>query len=348
MVMETTKARASTGDRPDGGRTLEVDGLTVGFPGPHGYTTVVRELALRVSPGERVAIVGESGSGKSVSMMALLGLLQPNARISGHLCYAGRDIDISSERALRALRGSEIGMVFQDPMSSLNPTMTVGRQMVQALVTHRGVRKRVAMDRAAQLLEQVGIRSPRERLKQYPHELSGGMRQRIMIAAALMPEPAMLIADEPTTALDVTVQRQILLLLRSLSENLGLSIVLITHDLGVVANFAERAYVMYAGQVVEERDLAGVLNTPRHPYTAGLLSCVPRLDRPRDEPLHPIPGNPIRAEEVTGQSCSFAPRCPHVHERCRQEQPELVRVGDAAVSCWLNDATGIGPAEVGR
>ncbi|HEY2044297.1 MAG TPA: ABC transporter ATP-binding protein [Jatrophihabitans sp.] len=346
--MAIANSRAPVQGKFDGARRLELQGLTVGFPGAQGYTTVVHDLDMQVAPGERIAIVGESGSGKSVSMMALLGLLQPNARISGRLRYAGRDVDISSQRALRPLRGSEIGMVFQDPMSSLNPTMTVGRQMVQALVKHRGVGRRQALDRAEQLLEQVGIRNPRERLTQYPHEFSGGMRQRIMIAAALMPEPAMLIADEPTTALDVTVQRQILLLLRSLSENLGLSIVLITHDLAVVANFAQRAYVMYAGRVVEERDLEGMLNTPRHPYTSGLLSCVPRLDRPRDEPLHPIPGRPIRPDEVTAGACSFAPRCPHAMEHCREEQPKLVRVGDGAVSCWLNGATGLAPAGLDR
>jgi oligopeptide/dipeptide ABC transporter ATP-binding protein len=262
--------------------------------------------------------------------------------------FAGRELTALSEAELRDIWGAEIGMVFQDPMRSLNPTMTVGRQMVQALVKHRGVRKRVALARAEQMLEQVGIRNPHERLMQYPHEFSGGMRQRIMIASALMPEPAMLIADEPTTALDVTVQWQILLLLRSLSENLGLSIVLITHDLGVVANFAQRAYVMYAGRVVEERDLAGVLSTPRHPYTSGLLSCVPRLDRPRDEPLHPIPGRPIRPEEVTDDACSFAARCWRVHERCREERPELVRVDGVGVSCWLNSATGLAPEGANR
>jgi oligopeptide transport system ATP-binding protein len=300
---------------------------------------------MHAAASERIAIVGESGSGKSVSMMALLGLLPGSARVTGSVSYCGTILDAGSAKALRPLRGLEIGMVFQDPMSSLNPTMTVGRQMTQALIKRKGVSKKDAMTRAQDLLAQVGIHRPRERLAQFPHEFSGGMRQRIMIAAALMLEPKILIADEPTTALDVTVQQQILLLLRSLSDQLGLSIILITHDFGVVASIAQRAYVMYAGKVVEANTIDGILRTPRHPYTAGLLSCVPRLDRARDEPLAPIPGRPIRPDEVGDNHCSFAARCGYVQDICEQRRPELVPVGSASVACWHNDSTGLSAQE---
>jgi oligopeptide/dipeptide ABC transporter ATP-binding protein len=321
---------------------FEVSGLDIGFGREPDRTTVVNGVDLHGRRGERIAIVGESGSGKSVSMMSLLGLLPRNAHVGGRLRYGGRDINLADSAALRPLRGSGIGMVFQDPMSSLNPTMTIGRQMVQAVIKHRGLSKRVALGLAEEMLAQVGIPRPRERLAQYPHEFSGGMRQRIMIASALMPEPGMLIADEPTTALDVTVQKQILRLLKSLSIDLRLCVVLITHDLGVVANFAERAYVMYAGKVVEERGLEGLLGAPRHPYTRALISCVPRLDRPRDEPLSPIPGTGIQPDDAARHDCSFAPRCGFAHASCRESLPTLLQVGDGAVACWLDDGRGLG------
>jgi oligopeptide transport system ATP-binding protein len=321
-----------SGDEP----LLEVHGLSVDFRLGGTPIHAVRGVNYSVHRGEAIGLVGESGSGKSVSALALLGLLpSPPAVVSGKAVFGGKDLLGLDPSALRRVRGGQIGMVFQDPLSSLNPVLTIGRQIGEALRLHLGLRRGAARERAAELLDLVGIPDATRRLGQYPHEFSGGMRQRAMIAASLAAEPSLLIADEPTTALDVTVQAQILELLSRLREELEMAIIMITHDLGVVAGLVDRVNVMYAGRIVESGDTARLLVEPRHPYTLGLSRSVPRLDRARKDHLTPIGGAPPDPRsEPSG--CPFEPRCAFSFDRCVIERPPLLEAGpDALSACWL-------------
>ncbi len=311
---------------------LSIRGLTVDFAVRGGTVRAVRGVDLDVQQGEVVGVVGESGSGKSVSMLALLGLLAPNARVSGSATFHGREILGLTGNSLRALRGGRIGMVFQDPMTSLNPVLTVGHQLAESIEVHQTtLRPKQVRARVHELLEMVAIPNPSQRIDAYPHELSGGMRQRVMIAMALANEPELIIADEPTTALDVTIQAQILQVLSELRGRTNASMVIITHDLGVVAGIADSVNVMYAGRVVEHGAVDEIFHEHQHPYTAGLLRCLPRLDR-RDADLQPIGGAPPQLDNLpTG--CSFAPRCLAANSDCSQAEPVLRDLGATAVAC---------------
>ena len=297
----------------------------------------VRGVSLDVRAGETHCLVGESGCGKSVTALAIMGLLSRGAvRSAGRLAFRGTDMARLSEGGMAKLRGDKIAMIFQEPMTSLNPAFTIGSQMAEVFERHRGGGRRIALDRAAGLLGRVGVSAPGLRLAQYPHQLSGGLRQRVMIAMALMCDPELLIADEPTTALDVTVQAQILRLLVELQRDLGLAILLITHDLGVVANMCDRVVVMYGGRVLETGTVDEIFTEPTQPYTQGLLHSIPRLDDPRGMELTPIPGNPPdMLHPLAG--CPFAPRCPHVIARCPGEMPPLEELGTPThrAACWV-------------
>ena len=296
---------------------LEVDDLHVRIPTPAGELHAVRGISLSVRRGETLCIVGESGCGKSLTSLAIMGLLPREARRSAaRLAFDGVDLAGGSRRAIAGLRGNRMAMIFQDPMTSLNPAFTIGDQLVETMLAHRKVGRAAAVDRAVHLLERVGIAAAAARLGQYPHQLSGGLRQRVMIAMALMCGPDLIIADEPTTALDVTIQAQILRLLRDLQAELGIAILLITHDLGVVARVADRIGVMYAGEMVEEGAVGAVFERPSHPYTRALLGCIPIPGRtPRRSPLGAIPGI-VPSLVGTIHGCAFAGRCTHAHEAC--------------------------------
>jgi oligopeptide/dipeptide ABC transporter ATP-binding protein len=320
-------------------RLLDVTDLKVSFATEEGLVHAVDGVSFTVDRGEVVAIVGESGSGKSVTAMTLMGLTRgPNARIEGNAALDGQDLLSAPESELRKIRGGSIAMVFQDPMSSLDPVYRIGKQIIEQIKVHEpNVTKAQAGDRAIELLERVGIPRAAERMRSYPHEFSGGMRQRVMIAMALSCSPKLLIADEPTTALDVTIQAQILDELRQLQGELDAGIVLITHDLGVVADVADRIIVMYAGRVVEQGSLDEIFYDPQHPYTWGLIGSITRLDRDRSERLPAIPGQPpslLRPPE----GCHFRPRCPHAFDRCTEVPPLAARLPDAEGHldrCWL-------------
>jgi oligopeptide/dipeptide ABC transporter ATP-binding protein len=305
---------------------LSVRDLGVQFWTRRGTVHAVNGISFEIAPGETLGIVGESGCGKSVTSLALLGILPRAGRVpSGTAVFEGRDLLHLSDRELRRVRGREIAMIFQDPMTSLNPVLTVGRQIREALETHFGMGRRDAERRAAELLDHVGIPGANQRVRDYPHQFSGGMRQRAMIAMALACKPKLLIADEPTTALDVTIQAQILDLLRELVREQGTALILITHDLGVVAGMCERVNVMYAGMFMETGWAEQLFGSPRHPYTLGLLESIPRLDAERRKQLKPIPGAPrdmLRAPSA----CPFQPRCRFEVEQSRQEVPPLVEV----------------------
>jgi peptide/nickel transport system ATP-binding protein len=301
---------------------LSVDDLKVSFATEEGTVHAVDGVTFQVGRGEVVAIVGESGSGKSVTAMTLMGLTRgPNAQFSGSATFEGTELITASEHDLQRIRGAGIAMVFQDPMSSLDPVYRVGTQIVEQIRVHEKVSRAEGMDRAASLMERVGIPRASERLKSYPHEFSGGMRQRVMIAMALSCSPSLLIADEPTTALDVTIQAQILDELRTLRDETSAGIILVTHDLGVVADIADRVIVMYAGRVVEQGTLDEIFYDPQHPYTWGLLGSIPRLDVDRAERLPAIAGQPPSLRNPP-QGCTFRPRCPHAFGKCT-EVPEL-------------------------
>ena len=305
---------------------LVVDGLEVRFWTSRGIVHAVNGVSFDIAPGETLGIVGESGCGKSVTSLALLGILPRAGRVTaGSAKFDGAELTAMSDSQLRRIRGRQIAMIFQDPMTSLNPVLTVGRQLREPLETHLAMNKKEAADRAVELLDQVGIPSPRQRLKDYPHQFSGGMRQRAMIAMALACEPKLLIADEPTTALDVTIQAQILDLLRKLVAERDTALIMITHDLGVVAGICERVKVMYAGTFVESGSADQIFGQPRHPYTLGLLESVPRLDTRRLTALNPIAGQPRNMLEAP-TSCPFAPRCRFRQSRCDAELPLLREV----------------------
>jgi oligopeptide/dipeptide ABC transporter ATP-binding protein len=307
---------------------LEVKDLHTEFRTGAGLVRAVDGISYTVEPGETVAIVGESGSGKSVGALSILQLIpDPPGRITGgEVWFAGRDLTKLSEEQMRQVRGGDIGMVFQEPMTSLNPVLTIGRQITETIEQHRGGDPAAAQRRAVELLGLVGIGDAERRLKQYPHQLSGGMRQRIMIAIALACDPKLIIADEPTTALDVTIQAQILELMQQLTWRLGVALIIITHNLGVVARYAQRVNVMYAGRIVESGPAGALYHNPRHPYTIALLRSVPRLDRPRQARLDPIEGVPPDLTRLD-QGCSFRPRCRFAVEACALSKPPLSPAG---------------------
>jgi peptide/nickel transport system ATP-binding protein len=322
---------------------LEVRDLRVHFATDDGLVRAVDGVSFAVEPGRTLGVVGESGSGKTVAALSVMGLTRDaTARISGEVRFDGRDLLSLPDDEIRRVRGRDIGMVFQDPLSSLHPFYRVGRQLVEAVRVHRPeVSRAAARTRAVELLDMVGIPEPARRVDAYPHELSGGMRQRAMIAMALANQPRLLIADEPTTALDVTVQAQILELIGRLQAELGMALVLITHDLGVVAEIADHIAVMYAGRIVERAPAPVLFGGPEHPYTWGLLRSIPRLDAPRGEELQPIPGRPPSLINLPG-GCSFHPRCPYVRPRHREVDPQLAPVPgqpEHEVACLLDPET---------
>jgi peptide/nickel transport system ATP-binding protein len=325
---------------------LEVTDLKVHFVTDDGIVKAVDGISYTVDKGQALGIVGESGSGKSVSSLTVMGLTRfaGNAQISGSIVFDGKDLLAASDEDLRRLRGNDIAMIFQDPLSSLHPFYKIGDQLVEAVQAHRRLSKAQAMDRAVEMLGLVGIPEPRRRIDAYPHEFSGGMRQRVMIAMALINDPKLLIADEPTTALDVTVQAQILELIQRLQRELDTAIVMITHDLGVVAEVADDIGVMYAGRIVEHADKEAIFATPEHPYTWGLLKSIPRLDSPRGDDLVPIPGRPPSLI-LKPPGCAFHPRCPYVREAHKRIDPQLAPAasGNGAhkheVACLLPGTT---------
>jgi len=316
---------------------LDVRNLQTQFVTSGGVVRAVDGVSWDVRPGETVALVGESGCGKSVSALSVMRLVaEPAGRIvGGQILFKGRDLLTLSEEEMRRIRGREIGMVFQEPMTSLNPVLSVGRQLTETVEIHLGMTPGQSRARAIELLSLVGVSDPERRLSQYPHQFSGGMRQRMMIAMALSCNPPLVLADEPTTALDVTIQAQILELMKDLSRRLGAAMLIITHNLGVVARYADRVNVMYAGRIVERGTAREIYADPRHPYTRGLLQSVPRLDEPRKAKLHPVPGQPPDLSRLP-IGCSFAPRCAWAIARCRAEAPRLESVrGAHLASCWL-------------
>jgi oligopeptide/dipeptide ABC transporter ATP-binding protein len=316
---------------------LEVRHLRTHFFTAAGTVRAVDGVSWDVSAGETVALVGESGCGKSVSALSVMRLVAaPAGRIvGGQILFKGRDLLTLSEEEMRRVRGREIAMVFQEPMTSLNPVLTIGRQLTEPMEIHLGMTPARARERAGELLGLVGIPDAERRLRQYPHQFSGGMRQRMMIAMALACEPALVLADEPTTALDVTIQAQILELMKDLSRRLGVAMLMITHNLGVVARYAERVNVMYAGKIIERGTARALYGDPRHPYTLGLLRSVPRLDEPRREKLAPIQGQPPDLTRLP-PGCAFEARCAYRVERCRAEAPALAEVdGGHGSACWV-------------
>ncbi|MBI3944770.1 MAG: ABC transporter ATP-binding protein [Armatimonadetes bacterium] len=323
-ALQTVTKPLQVEERRQGAPILAVKKLRTCFDTYRGQVRAVDGISLSVRPGETVALVGESGCGKSAAALSIMRLVPPPGRITGgQVIFDGQDLLALSRAEMRRIRGRRIAMVFQDPLTALNPTLRVGAQLVETLATQGAARGRAARQRAVALLDAVGIPAAAERMRAYPHELSGGMRQRVVIAMAIAGQPDLVIADEPTTALDVTLQAQIMELLAKLKEERGLAILLITHDLGIVANFADRAAVMYAGQIVAEGPVADLVREPLHPYARGLLRCVPRLGRP-DVPIHPIHGSvPDMVAPPAG--CRFAPRCPEAMPQCRQEMPVLKR-----------------------
>ena len=317
---------------------LSVKNLSTEFPVKKGIVRAVEDVSFDVDQGEILAIVGESGSGKSVTSLSIMGLLaEPGHVAGGSLEFEGKDLATLSEKQYRELRGNDMAMIFQEPMTSLNPVYRVGKQIVEAIRTHEKVSKAEAKDRAVDLLRKVGIPSPEARINDYPHQMSGGMRQRVMIAMALACNPKLLIADEPTTALDVTIQAQILDLLRRLRDDTGMAVLLITHDLGVVSETADRVVVMYCGQVVEEAEVRTLFDHPMHPYTLGLLKSIPRLEDDDSKRLYMIKGmvpNPLEMPP----GCHFSDRCDSCMDICRTKVPELVDVDGHKVRCFLYES----------
>lgn len=319
-------------------KMIQIKNLHVQFSTYGGQVQAVRGVSFDLHKGETLAIVGESGCGKSVTSQSIMRLIPtPPGRItSGSILFKGQDLTKLSEKKMRDIRGADISMIFQDPMTALNPTLRVGEQIAENIMQHENISKEKAKEKAFEMLELVGIPNPKERLKQYPHEFSGGMRQRIVIAMALVCNPEVLIADEPTTALDVTIQAQILELFKDIQQKTDVSIVLITHDLGVVAQVADRVAVMYAGKIVEIGTRRDIFYTPQHPYTKGLLRSVPRLDLYESE-LVPIAGSPPDLF-APPSGCSFAPRCPYVMEVCDRMYPTSTKLKEShQVHCWLQD-----------
>ena len=316
---------------------VDIKNERLSFFTPAGEVKALNDVSIHLKEGEVLGIVGESGSGKSVTAYSLMGLTaHPGKLIGGTLQFNGHEIEDMSEKEMRKIRGKEISIIFQDPMTSLNPVYTIGNQITEVIRLHTDKDKKQAYDRAKELLELVGINEPEKRLKQYPHELSGGMRQRVMIAIALACEPKLLIADEPTTALDVTIQAQILELMMELKDKLGMAIIMITHDLGVVASMCDRIAVMYAGRIVEYGTTDDIFYRPHHMYTKGLIRSIPRLDTKEHERLVPIEGTPVDLLNPPA-GCPFAPRCEACMKICLREMPPVTQFDDVHYTqCWLN------------
>ena len=313
---------------------LEVKNLRVEFPTRRGTLVALDDISFDIAPGEILGVVGESGAGKSLTGSAIIGLLDPPGRVaSGEIRFDGRRIDNLPYEEMRKVRGRQIGAIFQDPLTSLNPLYTVGQQLVETIRTHLPVGPAEARQRAIRLLEETGIPAAEARIDQYPHQFSGGMRQRVVIALALAAEPKLIVADEPTTALDVSIQAQIISLLKRLCKDHGAAVMLVTHDMGVIAETCDRVAVMYAGRIVEVGPVADVIHRPSHPYTVGLMGSIPAMDEDRERLLQ-IDGAMPRLNAIpTG--CAFNPRCPHVFDRCRKERPDLIDAGPTRAACWL-------------
>ena len=320
-------------------RILEVNELTTSFKTERGLMKAVDGVSLYVNKGEILGVVGESGCGKSVTSQSIMRLYDEKYLVvyGGEILFNGKNIFELSEREMQSVRGKDIAMVFQDALSSLNPVFTVGNQIIEVLKLHQNMNKEEARKHAIEMLRLVGIPSPEKRVDQYPHELSGGMRQRVMIAIALSCQPKLLIADEPTTALDVTIQAQIMELIVELNHKLDMGVILITHDLSVVAETCSRVAVMYLGQIVEEADVASIFDHPRHPYTHGLINSIPKINGERTDRLYVIEGMVPLLNQIP-QGCRFRPRCPYATERCEKEMPELIQISDTQkVRCWNYD-----------
>ena len=314
---------------------IEVKKLVTQFSGKNGTVTAVDGVSFNIKKGETLGIVGESGCGKSVTSMSILRLIPPQSGkiASGEILFGGKDLTKLSDKEIRQIRGNEIAMIFQDSMTGLNPVMTIGKQLVETITAHSKMDKKEAWERAEEMLMKVGIPSPAQRLKEYPHQLSGGMRQRVMIAMALSCNAALFIADEPTTALDVTIQAQILELMRELKEKENKSIMLITHDMGVVAEMADDVMVMYAGKEMEYGDVKSIFKHPLHPYTQGLLKSIPRLDQDSSERLFNIPGSVPDLSEMP-KGCRFCTRCTEACSKCFDHEPGLYEIAEQKVRCW--------------
>jgi peptide/nickel transport system ATP-binding protein len=322
---------------------LRVENLRVELPGRRGVLTAIDDISFAIAPGEVLGVVGESGAGKSLTGAAIIGLLEPPLRVAGgRISLAGRRIDNLPYEAMRRIRGREIGAIFQDPLTSLNPLYTIGRQLVETIRTHLDLSPAAARDWALALLREAGIAGADERIDHYPHQFSGGMRQRIVIALAIAANPRLIIADEPTTALDVSIQAQIIALLKRLCRDHGTAIMLVTHDMGVIAETAHRVAVMYAGRIVEIGAVREVVANPRHPYTRGLMDSIPRIGGRRDR-LRQVDGTMPRLNEIP-PGCPFNPRCPEVFDRCRQQRPDLLPAAGTDAACWLYDRALV-PAE---
>ena len=321
---------------------LDVQGLETQFRTPDGIVHAVNGVSFSLNEGETLGVVGESGCGKSVTMLSILRLIPspPGKIVAGKALYQGKDLLQMSGEEIRHVRGAQIAMVFQDPMTSLNPVMSIGKQLMEPLQLHLGMNNQQAKDRAAELLEMVGISEAKTHLNDYPHQFSGGMRQRVMIAMALACNPQILIADEPTTALDVTIQAQIIELVKRLRDELGMTIIWITHDLGIVAGLAKRVIVMYGGYIIEEAEVKELYANPSHPYTIGLIGSLPRIDETRREKLYSIEGMPPVLYSLPN-ACPFAPRCKWSMDRCWQENPELEQIGpEHRIACFVDVKNG--------
>ena len=321
---------------------LEVKNLKVEFPGRRGTLTAIDDVSLSIKPGEVLGVVGESGAGKSLTGAAIIGLLEPPGRISGgEIWLSGRRIDNLPPAEMRKIRGREIGAIFQDPLTSLNPLYTVGDQLVETIMTHMPLTAAQTRERAIELLEATGIPAARARIDSYPHHFSGGMRQRVVIALALAAEPKLVVADEPTTALDVSIQAQIITLIKKLCHEHQTAVMLITHDMGVIAETADRVAVMYAGRIAEIGAVSDVINRPQHPYTVGLMGSIPSIAEERER-LAQIDGSMPRLNAIP-KGCAFNPRCPKAMDKCRQQRPELAPSATSLAACWLHES----PATIG-
>ena len=319
------------------GPLLEVKHLRVEFPTRHATLVALDDISFSIAPGEILGVVGESGAGKSLTGSAIIGLLDPPGRIAaGEIRFEGQRIDNLPYEAMRKIRGRRIGAIFQDPLTSLNPLYTIGRQLVETIQTHLGLGAAQARQRAIRLLEETGIPAAAQRIDQYPHQFSGGMRQRVVIALALAAEPKLIVADEPTTALDVSIQAQIISLLKRLCKEHGAAVMLVTHDMGVIAETCDRVAVMYAGRIAEIGPVKDVIHAPAHPYTAGLMGSIPAMDHDRERLLQ-IDGTMPRLTAIPS-GCAFNPRCPKVFDRCRVERPDLLPAGATRAACWLHAA----------
>ena len=316
---------------------LQVDHLVVEFPGRHGTLRALDNISFDIAPGEVLGVVGESGAGKSLTGASIIGLLEPPGRVaSGEILLEGKRIDNLSHEQMRHIRGRKIGAIFQDPLTSLNPLYTIGRQLVETIQAHLPVSNDEARSRAIALLEDTGIPAAAQRLGHYPHQFSGGMRQRVVIALALAAEPKLIVADEPTTALDVSIQAQIIQLLKRVCRDHGAAVMLITHDMGVIAETCDRVAVMYAGRIAEIGPVHEVINQPAHPYTMGLMAAIPDITVDRER-LNQIEGSMPRLDSIPA-GCPYHPRCPRVFERCVNERPDLLHAGATRAACWLHDA----------